>query len=495
MRQEPEYKKCVMLLILYFIFSRIVFYLLGIRFDVSPLSWFYQFLEPVDLKNDLFRSIIYLHIQPPFFNLLLGIVLNLSPKNSHLIFHSIYMSSGLIMVLILCKLLIELNISKVITLIICIFFVSSPPVILYENWLFYEYPSALILLISLYLLHNYLKNKRYLYLFLLFLFLSFQILLRAIFHWLWFIIILLWFIITFREDFKKIILASAIPLVLVFAFYFKNYLIFKQFNLSSWVGMNLIKMTWTIPRDRITELLDNKKISEITLLLPFRNPEEYQKCANFDTTTGITALDRKYKESGIANFNHIAYIKISEEYLRVAKFLIVKYPQYYLLSVAKALYAHFKPCCDSTIIKGNNRKAISKLVNLYEYYLLGGFLVKFWYKIYVNSFNQKDIIHLNLLYIYLPIIYLWGFLLLFKGKSLSIIAKPQKILLSFIMFNILYVTIVGNIAETGENMRFRFLLLPFTYILLGTLIQYLLCRKSKLFSKNISLFKSNKQNY
>lgn len=474
MEQKQGYKKYIVILTLYFILSRILFYLIGMRFDASPLSWFYQFLDPVDIKTDLLRSIFYLHIQPPLFNLLLGIVLNLSLKNSILIFHSIYLLSGLIMALILYKLLIELNISKVISLILCIFFTSSPPVILYENWLFYEYPSALLLLTSSYLLYHYLKNKKFTSLFLFFLCISVQILLRTIFHLLWFVITLVWLIISLRNDFKKILIACSIPFILVFSSYLKNYLIFKQFNLSSWFGMNLIKMTWTIPSLKITKLVENKKISDIALLYPFRNPEDYQKFANFDTTTGISVLDKKYKESGAVNFNHISYITISEEYNKVAKYLILKYPQYYLISVAKAFYAYLKPCSDSTIITGNNRNVIKSYLHFYEYYLLGGFLIKFWNKIYTNQFNEKDIIYVNLLYIFIPVIYLWGIFLLCRRKNLLNLAKQQKILLTYIILNIAYVTIIGNFTETGENMRFRFLLLPYSYILAGTLLQYLI---------------------
>ncbi len=470
MEQKNGYKNWIIGLVLYFIFSRLLFYLIGIRFDASPLSWFYQFLDPVDLKNDLFRSILYLHIQPPLFNLFVGLIINLT-NNSDIVFHTVYLLCGLIMTILLFKLQIFLGISPFISFLLSLLFASSPPVILYENWLFYEYPVAFLLLISCYFLYHFIINRKTINLILFFSSISLIVLTRTIFHIIWFIAIKILLLAIFQKNLKKILISCFLPFILIFIFYFKNYLIFGQFSLNSWAGMNLIKMTWAVPTDQINKLVEDKKISEIASILPFGKPEDYQKYANFDTITNIAVLDKKFKETGIPNFNHIGYIKVSKEYYKAAKYLIAKYPQYYLISVAKAFYAYLKPCSDSTIIKGNNRSVINPYLHFYEYYLLGGFLIKFWHRIYTNQFGKNDIIYINLLYIYLPIIYLWGFLLLFKGKTLLKIAEPQKIILFLIIFNILYVTIVGNLTETGENMRFRFLLLPYTYILLGTLAQ------------------------
>ncbi len=457
----------ILFLVLSFIISRLILYIIGVRFDASPLNWFYQFLDPVDLKNNLCRSIFYLHIQPPLFNLFLGLVLKIVPDNVEYVFMIIYSLVGLLMVLLLFKLLTELKISSFFTILLCLFFMMSPPIILFENWLFYDYFVSFLLLLASYLLYKYINKDSWLYIFLFFLCLGLIILTRAIFHLIWFLIILIGLLSSYRNSLKKIFLSSLIPLVFVIGFYLKNYIIFKQFTLSSWFGMNLIKMTWTIPLDKIANLIQYKKISDIAVLLPFEEPEVYLQYANFDTITNIQALDRKYKTTGAINFNNIGYISVSQKYYTTAKYLITRFPQYYLVSVAKSFYAYLKPCSDSTILKGNNRSAIYPWVNFYEYYLLGGFLEKLWHTTYTNRSGQRKTIHLNFLYILLPLICGWGIIILIEGERLAKITKAQKYLLAFIMFNIFYITIVSNLAETGENMRYRFLLLPYTYILLG----------------------------
>ena len=59
-----------------FITTRVLFYGLGGRFIAQPVGFAMQYLDPQLLQNDLQQSLLYLHIQPPLFNLFLGIVLN-----------------------------------------------------------------------------------------------------------------------------------------------------------------------------------------------------------------------------------------------------------------------------------------------------------------------------------------------------------------------------------------------------------------------------------
>src|SRR5216117_828059 len=87
----------LLVLVVAFITSR-VFYLfyLNVRFDADPLDYFLQFADPQLLKDDLIRSIFYMHGQPPLFNLFLGLVLKLFPETYALLFHLVYLTLGLL---------------------------------------------------------------------------------------------------------------------------------------------------------------------------------------------------------------------------------------------------------------------------------------------------------------------------------------------------------------------------------------------------------------
>src|SRR5262245_9222902 len=45
----------------------------GVRFDDAELGSAFQFLDPEQLRTNLVQSIFYEHIQPPLFNLYLGL--------------------------------------------------------------------------------------------------------------------------------------------------------------------------------------------------------------------------------------------------------------------------------------------------------------------------------------------------------------------------------------------------------------------------------------
>jgi hypothetical protein len=72
-----------------FLSSQLLAYLLGIRFAGSLriiIEPFWQYLDPLILKTDLLRGLYYLHSQPPLFNWLLGVILQLFPNHYEFVF-------------------------------------------------------------------------------------------------------------------------------------------------------------------------------------------------------------------------------------------------------------------------------------------------------------------------------------------------------------------------------------------------------------------------
>ena len=244
-------KQGFFILLFFFIISRVIYYLLGIRFDMTPLYWFYQFIDPRLLKIELFRSILYLHTQPPGFNLFLGLILKVSNNHELFVFTIIYQILGFGLTAGLFVLMRKLKISIFIALLAAVFFSISPPVIFLENWLFYTYPVAFMILMSVLFLNSYLKNQSTGSLVLFFSMIALIVLTRSLFHPLWFIIIFIALFIYDRTNAKRVVLCALFPFLIIGAFHVKNYVIFKQTNLSSWFGMNLAKMTMTLPLEKI----------------------------------------------------------------------------------------------------------------------------------------------------------------------------------------------------------------------------------------------------
>ncbi len=445
--------------------------MVGIRFDSSTISWFFQYLDPLALKQNLLTSVHYLHIQPPLFNLFLGIVMKLANNLQSLVFNIVFMICGLITALVLYKLQRIFKIPRFYAHILTGFFIISPPVILYENWLFYTYPVMTLLIVSAYFYYQYLVNGKTKHLFPAMIIWTSIVLIRTAFHPLWLVACILFTVIFRIRDVKRILICASLPALIILLLMFKNALLFNMFGLSSWFGMNLYKMTLSVPQSTIITQIETKGISTLAMILPFQGPEQYQHFANFDTCTGIDVLDRKYKSTSSPNYNHIAYLSISKQYYTMARKLILKYPQYYFISVGKATYRFFMPTSDLIIFPGQNRRNIQGWVDFYENYLLGNILAKIWQTHFINRFGQTRVIHLNFLYFYLAFIYIGMIWFMKKGIKKTDLDDNKKRFLYFLCFQVLYVTITCNIVEYSENMRFRFLILPYIYIGLAVLLK------------------------
>src|SRR5262245_27057872 len=148
-----------MLCIISFIISRFVYLgRLRLYFDESPLNYFVQYVDPQLLKTDLWKSLYYLYDQPPGFNLLLGIVLKAFPNNHGLAFQLFFIGLGVLFALSLLALMVKLCVPTWISTGLVIIFSCSPAVVLYENWLFYTYPTAALLCLAAVFLHRFASN-------------------------------------------------------------------------------------------------------------------------------------------------------------------------------------------------------------------------------------------------------------------------------------------------------------------------------------------------
>jgi hypothetical protein len=122
------------LLLLVFAFSRIGYYLLGVRFDARPVFHFFQFIDPELLKHRLLESIYYAHAQPAGFNLYVGIILKLFPGSYSVAFHVVYLLLGAVICCLLYYLMRVCGVASSLAVILTSLFIVSPGVVLFENF-------------------------------------------------------------------------------------------------------------------------------------------------------------------------------------------------------------------------------------------------------------------------------------------------------------------------------------------------------------------------
>src|SRR5688572_22098047 len=125
----------LILLLVIFIVSRAIYDQIGIQFSGNTYQHYWQFIHPSLLRTDLWRSIFYLHSQPPLLNILTGIILQVFPMHTQEVFHLLYYIVGMLLAISIYFLGISLGFSGRIALITSVLFIISPSTIIYEHWL------------------------------------------------------------------------------------------------------------------------------------------------------------------------------------------------------------------------------------------------------------------------------------------------------------------------------------------------------------------------
>src|SRR6185503_17248695 len=83
---RQSYRKDIVVILIAFSFSRALSALFGIHLTYEALSIYWQYLDIGTLRHDLLRGLWYDHAQPPFFNLVLGLVLKISGNSASIVF-------------------------------------------------------------------------------------------------------------------------------------------------------------------------------------------------------------------------------------------------------------------------------------------------------------------------------------------------------------------------------------------------------------------------
>ncbi|HZU24427.1 MAG TPA: hypothetical protein VFA04_02840, partial [Bryobacteraceae bacterium] len=86
----------VIILLVCFVISRVLYFVAGIRFDATPVATFWQCIDPVLMQHDLLRSLWYLHMTPPGWNLALGVVVKLFPSSYAAVLCVLYLGIGML---------------------------------------------------------------------------------------------------------------------------------------------------------------------------------------------------------------------------------------------------------------------------------------------------------------------------------------------------------------------------------------------------------------
>ena len=434
-------------IVLTFAVSRIAVYRAGVRFDVTPLGWYWQFIDPVLLKDRLLESLYYLHIQPPLFNLLLGVNLKLFPSAFSSAMHAEYMILGLTTAIGLYVLLVQLRLPIIVSALTAMLFVVLPPTLLYENWLFYEYPTMTLLILAAVGLHRCLARDSVPAGVMCFLALAGAIYTRTVFQLVWLVPIIGTLLLV--KPRRLVIRCCAVPVLLVVLLYAKNAMLFGAPLTSSWFGLHFTRPTLSqLDRNTREKLVADGSLGPIALVDPFAHVGAYARYVPLAEPTGIPVLDMTEKVGGGQNFNAKSYIQIARAYL-VEDFATIRLrPDIYLRSVREAIVLFMSPSTDYAFVD-ENRTRIAR----YDRFANDRFYFRTPYLLKVG----------------LGIVGAYLFALGYGAVLLARLAWQRRnpgasrLTILFLVFTILYASALSCMTEVGENQRQRFFLDPLVF--------------------------------
>src|ERR1700704_4037001 len=93
-----------------FILSRLIYYWAGVRFQTKIVWNNFQFIDVALLRDRLWESLYYFHMQPPLMNAITGVLVKCFPESYPLAMHFLYMVIGLASALLIYRLMLLLNV-------------------------------------------------------------------------------------------------------------------------------------------------------------------------------------------------------------------------------------------------------------------------------------------------------------------------------------------------------------------------------------------------
>ncbi len=463
-----------------YVLSRVLAaWMFGVRFDDNPLVWFWQYIDPQWLREDALRSVFYLHSQPPLWNLFLAGVTQTCGDASRACFATAFSGFGLVLHLGLFALMLRLRVDRRIALATVLVFAFTPASILYEHWLFYSLPlAALLVSTALVAARTVARKGRPGDLILFASLASVVVLTRSLFHLAWLVAVLAIVAWPLRAHWRRVVACSCLPFMLCVALYAKNAALFGHFASSSWMGISLARLAIEpLPLAERRSLVASGRIGAVSLVKPFSPVGAYPPGLLEGARTDHPVLTERRKTTTAVNFNHGAYPAIARAYLRDARTLIRERPDVYFKSVGEA-WSQFLMDPSLVLFLETNRDRMGAYAGLWT----AGF---YGFVLDPPSGDRPATRHAD---DYRMRPWGWGFVLLAIGSVVVALLRGMRELrdasgdaalgatLLFVAFTIVYVAVVGNALELGENNRFRFMIEPLIFALIGWLVDGFLVR-------------------
>lgn len=433
--------------LLHFCFARFITVAWGVRIDSIEKfgNWdaFWQAIPRSLLENDLWRSIWFLHAQPPLFNLFAAAVFSIFGDEYRPAIQLLYQIAGAAIVAMVYAVIVAHTRRHAVALMAALLLAFSPSLLLYESYLLYSVPSALLVVSAGFFLSLFRSCRQDRFLFLFLLCINLLVLTRGLYH----VVLVagaLGLVLLLGRRRTALFFSCALISSVTVGWYVKNQALFGFFGASSWFGMNL----WNIAaRDYAPEELRAfvlaGTIPELVTVDDVTRPSAFRPYFQLlESEVPLLQLD---------NLHNLNVIEISRIYGRSARALIVHDPPRYLRAALAGYVLYSTPAWEYRDLAAN-RERLGALVEFYRSLTRGELF---------TALGLPSAAPLgSLLFFVLPLLLVVMFFRLAtaaprSGSGLGAVLRAEPALVYFFSVTI-YVTASSTLLDLGENTRFFF---------------------------------------
>lgn len=442
-----------------FLATRLALRAAGLRMNLD-LRWMFL-SDPADLRDRLLETIYYFHAFAPGTNLLTGLLLKLDPQHLADWATAIFWASGFLLVVSLFNVLEVLGLSRRAALGIAFAFSLVPQSLYLENLYLYTYPCAALLCFAAWRFQRALVQATVGAWSAVFFSCAALGWLYTTFHLFWLgAVVLAGFLLAARGTRRHVLLGAAVPFLLLFALYAKNYAVFGVFGATSWGGGNLtLTTTRRMPEQIRNEWIEAGKLSPFAAISVFAPPADYLKffpAGQQYPWPGSNALTKP--SLGAPNYNHGLFLDVNRQRRADASYYMKTRPLEYLKTVLghnlPELFSsttHWHPNDKGT---GSPHAEHRRVLGRYERA----------YDRIVHGFPLAPVG----LYIFLPPCLIWAAIHAWRGlRDSDEERRARAALLAFCTFQVLFVVGISCLFTAQESARYRYAVEPCIWALVA----------------------------
>lgn len=448
----------------------------GVAFSTAYLGFGWQ-LTPWDvLSNDPLRSAWNLHVQPPLWNLVLGVPAWLSPWSDAITLQIVMLVIGLATVALAARLAEILGAGRRSAWIVAVVATWHPEVLKGAFEPNYELGVAALLLAVLVALAGALKAgttsnpaRRIGWLAAV---LTVLVMTRSLYHPLFAAVILVAILWRFRAVLarKQVLLIALVPVIVVGGWIVKNQIMFGTPNLSSWFGMNLQRAVIPVlDRDELESMYERGDVSDIAMVGPFGAYDLYapyvEPCEPEHSFASLSEPTRR-TDAASPNFNYECYIPVFEQAGRDAWAVIREHPGAWwegrMWSLRTTIAVATLPSESESVVM----RALDDVYSVARLDYRGVLSTEGWGTPIYGSLAAPADFSVTLAFAYVGI-GLWGLVLLVRWLRRRRLGEIDLVNLTG-SFIIVFTVLVGAVAELGEQSRFRTVLDPIATVMIAT---------------------------